>query len=38
MLDDLVRGLQMLWKADSLIGRIWLDVMARRLALSFSPC
>ena len=22
MLDDLVRGLQMLWKADSLIGRI----------------
>ena len=23
----------MLWKADLLIGRIWLDVMARRLAL-----
>ncbi len=37
MLDDLVRGLQMLWKADSLIGRIWLYVTARRLALSFSP-
>ena len=37
MLDDLVRGLQTLWKADLLIGWIWLDVMARRLALSFSP-
>jgi len=33
MLDDLVRDLQVLWKADSLIGRIWLNVMARRLAL-----
>ena len=37
MLDDPVRDLQMLWKSDSLIGRIWLDVMARLLALSFSP-
>jgi hypothetical protein len=36
MPHDLVRGLSMLWKADSLIGQIWLDVMARRLALSFS--
>ena len=33
MLDDLVRDLQVLWKANSLIGRIWLNVMARRLAL-----
>ena len=33
MLDDLVRDLQVLWKADLLIGRIWLNVMARRLAL-----
>ena len=33
MRDDLVRDLQVLWKADLLIGRIWLNVMARRLAL-----
>lgn len=33
MIDDLIRDLQVLWKADSLIGRIWLNVMARRLAL-----
>jgi hypothetical protein len=33
MIDDLVRDLQVLWRADSLIGRIWLNVMARRLAL-----
>ncbi len=33
-MDDLMRDLQVLWKADSLIGRIWLNVLARRLALS----
>ncbi len=33
MIDDLVRDLQVLWKADSLIGRIWLNVLARRLGL-----
>ena len=34
MMDDLMRDLQVLWKADSLIGRIWLNVLARRFALS----
>jgi hypothetical protein len=33
MIDDLIRDLQVLWKADSLIGRIWLNVLARRLGL-----
>jgi hypothetical protein len=33
MMDDLMRDLQVLWKADSLIGRIWLNVIARRLGL-----
>lgn len=33
MIDDLIRDLQVLMKADLLIGRIWLNVMARRLAL-----
>lgn len=33
MIDKLVRDLQILWKADSLIGRIWLEVLARRFAL-----
>ncbi len=33
-MDDLMRDLQVLWKADSLIGRIWLNVLARRFALS----
>ena len=33
MIDKLVRDLQILWKADSLIGRIWLEVLARRIAL-----
>lgn len=33
MMDDLIRDLQVLWKADSLIGRIWLNVIARRLGL-----
>jgi hypothetical protein len=33
MLDTIVRDLQLLWKADSLIGRIWLNVMARRFGL-----
>ena len=33
MIDDIVRDLQMLAKADSLIGRIWLNVVARRFGL-----
>jgi hypothetical protein len=33
MLDNILRDLQVLWKADSLIGRIWLNVMARRFGL-----
>jgi hypothetical protein len=33
MLDDLARDLHVLFKADSLIGRIWLNVMARRFGL-----
>ena len=33
MIDDLVRDLQLLRKADSLIGRIWLKVIARRFGL-----
>lgn len=33
MIDNLVRDLQVLGKADSLIGRIWLNVMARRFGL-----
>jgi len=34
MLDDLARDLHLLWKADSLIGRIWLNVLARRFGLT----
>ncbi len=30
MIDDIVRDLQILAKADSMIGKIWLSVMARR--------
>lgn len=33
MLDEFIRHLQVLSKVDSLIARIWLTVMARRLAL-----
>lgn len=33
MMDDFVRHLQTLSKVDSLIARIWLNVMARRFAL-----
>jgi hypothetical protein len=33
MIDDFIRDLQVLRKADSLIGRIWLNVMARRFFL-----
>ena len=33
MIDNIVRDLQVLSKADSLIGRIWLNVMARRFGL-----
>ena len=33
MIDNLVRDLQVLRKADILIGRIWLNVIARRFAL-----
>ena len=33
MIDNLVRDLQVLGKADALIGRIWLSVLARRFGL-----
>jgi len=33
MIDNIIRDLQVLAKADSLIGRIWLNVMARRFGL-----
>ena len=33
MVDHLLRDLQVLRKADLLIGKIWLDVLARRIAL-----
>lgn len=33
MIDNIVRDLQVLSKADALIGRIWLNVMARRFGL-----
>ena len=33
MIDHLVRDLQVLRKADLLIGKIWLNVLARRIAL-----
>lgn len=33
MLDDLVRDLRLLRQADSLLGRLWLKLMARRLGL-----
>lgn len=33
MIDNIVRDLQVLAKADSLIGRIWLNVLARRFGL-----
>lgn len=33
MIDDLVRDLQLLRKADSLIGKIWITVIARRFGL-----
>jgi hypothetical protein len=37
MIDNLVRDIQVLWKADSLIGKIWLHVMTRRIGfLAFA--
>jgi hypothetical protein len=33
MIDNFVRDIQLLWKADSLIGKIWLNVIARRFGL-----
>jgi hypothetical protein len=33
LLDDLVRDLRLLRQADSLLGRLWLKLMARRLGL-----
>ena len=33
MIDNLIRDLQVLGKADSLIGKIWLNVMVRRFGL-----
>jgi hypothetical protein len=35
MIDHLLRDLQVLRKADFLIGKIWLNVLARRLGLFF---
>lgn len=32
-MDNFVRDLQVLWKADAVIGKIWLNVMARRFGL-----
>jgi hypothetical protein len=34
MIDDLFRDLRDLHKADALIGKIWLEALARRLGLS----
>jgi len=34
MIDHLLRDLQVLRRADLLIGKIWLNVLARRIALS----
>ena len=33
MIDNFIRDLHLLWKADSLIGKIWLTVTARRFGL-----
>ena len=33
MIDNFVRDIQLLWKADSLIGKIWLNAIARRFGL-----
>jgi len=33
MIDNLARDVQALWRADSLIGRIWLNVLLRRFSL-----
>jgi hypothetical protein len=33
MIDNIVRDLQVVAKADSLIGKIWLNVVARRFGL-----
>jgi hypothetical protein len=33
MIDDLLRDLQLLWKADSVIAKIWIHVTARRFGL-----
>ena len=35
MIDHLLRDLQVLRKADILIGKIWLNVLARRLGLVY---
>lgn len=37
MIDNLVRDLHVVWKADALIGRVWLDVATRRFGwLAFA--
>lgn len=39
MIDNLIRDFQVLRKADILIGRIWINVIARRFALlAFAGC
>jgi len=37
MIDNLVRDLKLLWKADTLIARVWADGIARRIGfLAFA--
>ena len=33
MIDSLIRDFQVLWKADTLIGKVWADVLVRRIGL-----
>ena len=33
MMDGLIRNLRLLWNAESVIGKIWLNVMIRRFSL-----
>ena len=33
MIDNVVRNIQVLWKADTLIGKMWAEVLARRAGL-----
>jgi hypothetical protein len=33
MIDNMVRDLQLLWRAETLIAKIWVEVLSRRLGL-----